>query len=55
MNILNNYLNRLPEWAKKIIGFVIMLSLMITAFWIAALMITVIGWPFMYIIDKITG
>lgn len=54
-SFLINYLNGLPGWLNKLIGVAIMLSLIIAAFWTITLMVTVIGWPFMFIIDKITG
>lgn len=37
------------------IGWIVFVSGFILAMWCIALMVYIIGWPFIYLIDKITG
>lgn len=37
------------------IGWIVFVSGFILAMWSIALMVYIIGWPFIYLIDKITG
>lgn len=57
---MNNFISN--RWNKLIhgpygpsIGLVCGVAMLISALWVLCLMVAVIGWPFMYIIDKIGG
>ena len=38
-----------------VISLILAASAAILAMWVMCLLITIIGWPFMYVIDKIVG
>lgn len=56
MNNINKWLEEnLPEWVRRIIAMAVVASGFILVIWSIVLLVTIIGWPFMYIIDKIGG